>query len=150
MNHLDVSVEEYTTPNPVTATEETGVEDLAELMKANGIRHMPIVRGGEVVGVVSERDLKVVAGLDLKEKSLVQASDIMARDPVTVSAEAPIDEVAYEMSRRKIGSVIVNEGNRFLGIFTATDALNALIEIARECRARGDSVGEGPRSHGRI
>lgn len=47
-----------------------------------------------------------------------------------------LDEVAYEMSSRKIGGVIVNEGSKFLGIFTSTDALNALIEITRSTREK--------------
>ncbi len=56
----------------------------------------------------------------------------MARDPVTVSSQDSLDKVAFEMSQNKIGSVLVNDENEnFLGIFTATDALNALIEIAR-------------------
>jgi acetoin utilization protein AcuB len=131
MSKLNVSVEEYTTPNPVTATEESSVEQLGQLMKEHGIRHIPIVRGDEVVGVVSDRDLKVIAGLNLGGKASVRAGDIMTREPVTFSSEASLDEVAFEMSKRKIGSVIVNEGNQLLGIFTVTDALNALIEIAR-------------------
>lgn len=137
MSRLNVSVEEYTTPNPVTATDDAGVEELSRLMKEYGIRHLPIVHGAEVVGVVSERDLNVVAGLELAEKSLVRAADIMSRDPVTVSSEASLDEVAFEMSKRKIGSVIVNEGDKIYGIFTVTDALNALIEIARADRNSG-------------
>jgi acetoin utilization protein AcuB len=134
MSGLNVSVEEYTTPNPVTANEDATAAELNDLMKEHGIRHIPIVRGTDVVGVVSERDLKVIAGLDLHEKSAVRAADIMAADPVSVSSEATLDEVAFEMSKRKIGSVIVNEGDKVLGIFTVTDALNALIEIAREER----------------
>jgi acetoin utilization protein AcuB len=134
MSKLKVSVEEYTSPNPVTAQEDTGVDELNALMKEHGIRHVLIMGEAKVVGVVSERDLKVVSGLDLAEKSLVRAADIMARDPVTVNATASLDEVAFEMSKRKIGSVIVNEGERLLGIFTVTDALNALIEITRERR----------------
>lgn len=134
MSLLDVSVEEYTTPNPITASEESSTDELNMLMKKHGIRHIPIVKGTEVVGIVSERDLKVVAGLNFKEKMLVKAMDIMARNPVTVDSEASLDEVAFEMSRLKIGSVIVNEDNKFLGIFTVTDALNALIEITRTNR----------------
>ena len=57
----------------------------------------------------------------------------MAAAPLTVSASTPLDEVAFAMSDMKVGSVIVNdEDGRFLGIFTATDALNALIEIIRK------------------
>jgi acetoin utilization protein AcuB len=45
-----------------------------------------------------------------------------------------MDEVAFEMSSRKIGSVLVTEDDQLLGIFTVTDALNALIEISSETR----------------
>jgi len=134
MNNLDVSVEEYTTPNPITAPEEIGIDQLSALMKEHGIRHIPIVRDSQVVGVVSDRDLKVVLCLDLKEKSLVQAGDIMTHDPVTVHADARLEDVAMDMSARKIGSVLVNDGDNLLGIFTVTDALNALIETLRESR----------------
>jgi len=134
MDRLRVPVEEFTTPNPITANEDTSIEDLRSLMAEHGIRHLPIVNGNRVVGIISDRDLRVIAGLDLREKSLVSAKDIMAEDPFTVSSEATLDEVAFEMSNRKIGSVIVNEGNSFLGIFTATDALNALIEVTRAIR----------------
>lgn len=129
---LNLPVEEYTTPNPVTAREDMLIDDLRRLMEEHGIRHLPIVRGGTVVGVISDRDARVVAGLDFEQKLQVRAADIMAPDPLTVSAATPLDEVAYAMSEQKIGSVIVNDENgQFLGIFTVTDALNALIEIAR-------------------
>lgn len=132
MERLKMPVEEFTTPDPVTAVEDASVEQLNRLMAEYGVRHLPILRGQQVVGIISERDLKVVAGLDFEEKSLVRAGDIMVREPVTMSADTPLDEVAFEMSSRKIGSVIVNESDRFLGIFTVTDALNALIEILRD------------------
>jgi acetoin utilization protein AcuB len=131
MNPLNLPVEEFTTPNPVTAKESSTVDEMARLMKENGIRHLPIMRGPNVVGVVSERDLRLVMGLDFTEKNMVRASDIMATDPVTVSSEDTLDRVAFLMSENKIGSVIVNEEDRLLGIFTVTDALNALIELAR-------------------
>lgn len=134
MKKLNMPVEEFTTPDPVTASENSSTEELQQLMTEHGIRHVPIMKGNQVVGIVSERDLKVVAGLDLKEKQLVRAVDIMAREPFSVDAQSTLDEVAYEMSSRKIGSVIVNEGSKFLGIFTSTDALNALIEITRSTR----------------
>ncbi len=127
-------VEEFTTPDPVTLTEEASVEDLIQVMKNEGIRHVPIMKNGSVVGVVSDRDVRVVMGLEFHQKNSVKARDIMAKDPVTVSSETPLEDVALEMSRLKIGSVMVTEGNQLLGIFTVTDALNALIEISRENR----------------
>lgn len=131
MRQLRIAVEEYTTPNPVTTDEMATIQDMRRLMDEYEIRHIPVLREGAVVGIVSDRDLKVVSFMEPHEKAMIRASDIMSRDPVTVSADTPLEEVAFEMSKRKIGSVIVNENGAFLGIFTATDALNALIELAR-------------------
>lgn len=125
-------VEEFTTPNPVTATENMSIDELRQLMRDHGVRHLPILRDGAVVGVVSDRDLRVAQGLSDAHRIQVRASDIMSTDPVAVKADTPLDEVAYTMSDRKIGSVVVTESDgAFLGIFTVTDALNALIEISR-------------------
>lgn len=127
-----VPVDEFTTPDPITTNEDTSIDDLRLLMEEHGIRHLPVVRGDTVVGVISDRDVRVVSGLTAMEKLQVRAADIMAVAPLTVSAATPLDDVAFAMSSQKIGSVIVNgEDGRFLGIFTAIDALNALVEIIR-------------------
>ncbi len=132
MLQLNLPVEEFTTPDPVTAGEDATIDELRQLMADHGVRHLPVMRGGEVAGVISERDVRLVSGLSLDHRKQVRAADIMAEEPVSVASATPLDEVAYIMSDRKVGSVIVNdEDGRFLGIFTLTDALNALIEIAR-------------------
>lgn len=132
MSRLNVPVEEFTTPDPVTATEDQSLGELRQLMGERGIRHLPVTRDGKVVGLISERDVRVASALNEEERHLVRASDIMAEDPVSVTASQPLDEVAFLMSERKIGSVLVNEEDgKLLGIFTATDALNALIEVLR-------------------
>ncbi|HOL38593.1 MAG TPA: CBS domain-containing protein, partial [Rubrivivax sp.] len=70
--------------------------------------------------------------LSREHRFQVQARDLLRTDPVSVRADTPLDDVAYVMSDRKIGSVIVTEADgSFLGIFTVTDALNALIEVSR-------------------
>lgn len=125
-------VEEFTTPNPVTASESTSIDELRALMTTYGVRHLPIVRGTDVVGLVSDRDLRVAQGLSAAHQLQVLAADIMSTDPVSVQADTPLDDVAFTMSDRKIGSVLVHEADgSFLGIFTLTDALNALIEVVR-------------------
>lgn len=134
MEILNLPIEEYTTPNPITAQENTPVEELAGLIKTHGIRHIPITRGDQIVGIVTDRDLRVIRGLNSHEKLGLTAADVMIPDPVTVSSESTIEEVAFLMSDKRIGSVLVNEGENFLGIFTVTDALNALIEIVRSER----------------
>ncbi len=128
-------VEEFTTPNPVTAPVSTGIRELQALMLKHGIRHVPITNGSKVVGVVSERDIKLVLGLDPSRERLVQAEHIMKANPVFVNASTPLDEVAFEMSKNKIGSVLVyDDSDELYGIFTSTDALNALIEIVRDLK----------------
>lgn len=132
MTRLKVPVEEFTTPDPLTANENTSIQELIKIMKEHEIRHLPILRKGVVVGIVSDRDVRVASALTSAEKKQIQACDIMVNDPITVNSQTPLEDVAFEMSEKKIGSVIVNDENdNFLGIFTATDALNALIEIAR-------------------
>ncbi|OFZ31391.1 MAG: histidine kinase [Bdellovibrionales bacterium RIFCSPHIGHO2_01_FULL_40_29] len=132
MKKLKLPVEEFTTPNPVTAVENTALDDLENLMTVHGVRHIPITRDGLIVGIVSDRDLRVAGALSMREKMLVLAKDIMVSNPVTVNSGASLDDVAFQMSKNKIGSVIVNdESDEFFGIFTSTDALNALIEIVR-------------------
>lgn len=129
---LDMPVDEFTTPNPVTARADCSVNDLKSLMKYHEVRHLPIVDEGEVVGIVSDRDLKMVSALNFSEKNLVKASDIMTSDLITFHCATPLEQVALEMSDKKIGSVLIrDEKNELLGIFTVTDALNALINILR-------------------
>ncbi|MFN7454737.1 MAG: CBS domain-containing protein, partial [Pseudobdellovibrionaceae bacterium] len=78
MEKLKASVEEFTTPDPITTTELATIEEMAKLMKQNGIRHLPIMKNQEVVGIVSERDLNLVASLDIPGKQFC-AKDIMAK-----------------------------------------------------------------------
>src|SRR5690554_7875090 len=85
-----VQVEEFTTPDPVTADASTMVDDLRLLMERHGIRHLPIVQDGAVVGIVSDRDMRLFAGLSAAEKFQVQASDIMAENPLSVTASTPL------------------------------------------------------------
>lgn len=132
MASQNVPVEEFTTPDPVTADEYMGIDELRALMEQHGVRHLPVMRGEAVVGLISERDVRIVLGLPITEINQLRASDLMAVDPMTVEASTPLDAVAYAMSENKVGSVIVNdEDGRLLGIFTASDALNALVEVVR-------------------
>lgn len=129
---MNVPVDEFTTPDPVTAHEDMTMDELSELMERHDIRHLPVLRGDDVVGLISERDVRLVSGLTAAEKLQVRASDIMATEPLMVDAATPLEDVAKQMSSQRTGSAIVtDEDGRLVGIFTATDALNALVEIAR-------------------
>jgi acetoin utilization protein AcuB len=129
---IQTAVEEFTSPSPITAPKSADLDTLSGIMKEYGIRHIPIVDQNQIVGLVSDRDIKVAVGLNREIKKMIRAEDIMSMDPIAVEATATLDEVAYIMSENKIGSVLVNDDSGDLvGIFTSTDALNALIEIVR-------------------
>jgi len=128
---LQISVDQFTTPSPVTAPPDAGFEDLREKMKEGGFRHLPIVDQGKVVGLISQRDLKLLEGLgDLSKQ--VSAADFMKTDLLIVDSQSSLEDVAAKMAAMKVGSAIVRgESQEIVGIFTSTDALNALIEILR-------------------
>lgn len=126
----NILVDEYATPCEITAPPETALTSLVEKMADAGVRHIPILKEGKAVGIVSERDLKMFQNVEWAGK--LKAEDIMVQYPYTVVTGTPLDEVAYEMSRNKFGSALIIDSNEaVVGIFTVTDALNALIEILR-------------------
>lgn len=126
----NIPVDEYTTPSPVFVGPKTPLNEVVKLMRVHEIRHIPVVENGQPVGIISDRDLKLVTGMGLDGS--LKAEQIMTPDPYTVSPETSLDEVVFTMSQNKYGSAIVqNEEGEVTGIFTSTDALNALIEIVR-------------------
>lgn len=131
MQQLIVPVEEFTTPDPISIEENLGFAELLKLMTSQDIRHLPVMRAGELIGIISDRDVRLFAGMPEADRAGLTAADIMSEDLISVEASTPLDQVAQLMSAKKISSLIITENNEFLGIFTASDALNALIEILR-------------------
>ncbi len=132
MHPIRLPLKDYTTENPITVTEDTAIDELMMLMEGAGVRHLPVVGQGKVVGIISDRDIRLFSGLSDAEKYQVNAGDIMSPNPLTLSCTTPLEEVALIMSEKKVGSVIVVEDDQLYGIFTATDALNALVEVIRK------------------
>lgn len=129
---LELPIQEFTTPYPVTAREDSSIDELLDIVKNLKVRHIPIMSNGKITGIVSERDLRIVSALSVREKFLVRADDLMTLDPVTFQGSTSIEDVILVMSEKKIGSVLVaDEKGDLQGIFTVTDALDILVEILR-------------------
>ena len=127
---FDIPVDEYSSPIQLKGSREMTVTYLRHLMKEKGFRHVPILEDGVPVGIVTDRDISLITGLKFSEDFL--ASDIMVEDPYCVQSGTSLEEVAFEMSQRKIGSAIVlNPEGKADSIFTSVDGLNAIIEIMR-------------------
>lgn len=131
MDLSKLTVDEYTTPNPIFVQPKAKLPEIWKLMQNKGIRHVLVEESeGKILGILSERDLTTFSQSQDFEK--IEAQDIMSTNLLTVSPDAKLYEVALEMSKNKFGStVVLSNDNSFTGIFTATDALNALVEILR-------------------
>jgi acetoin utilization protein AcuB len=130
MELKELIVDEFTTPNPLKVAVGTSLSQAWDTMFSNKIRHILVHKENDIVGIVSSRDLTTFSQASNFEELKVE--DIMSKDIYTVSPETKLYEVALKMSKEKIGSaVIYDPTEKSLGIFTATDALNALVEVLR-------------------
>jgi acetoin utilization protein AcuB len=119
-------VREHMTPGPHTIGRTQSLAAASRMMRDNEIRHLPVLDGGKVIGVVSERDLLLIDSLPGVEPADVRVEEAMVQDVFSVSPDTPVGEAIETMIDRKLGSAIVCDGERVLGVFTTVDALRAL------------------------
>jgi acetoin utilization protein AcuB len=124
--HQYPTVRQYMTPMPCTIGSTRSLAAARRAMLDHGIRHLPVLEGGRLVGVLSERDLFLVESLPGVNPTEVRVSEAMVANPYTVSPEAAVAEVVDEMIARKLGSALAVEVDGICGVFTTIDALRAL------------------------
>lgn len=119
---MSQAVREVMTQMPHTIGHDMGIEKAKSMMNQYSCHHLPVLEGGRLVGIISDRDLRTVE--KVKAKSAIKIEDIMTDEPVVVKPVDDIFQVAMLMHEKKIGSVVVSasEGQPW-GIFTSTDAL---------------------------
>lgn len=121
------TVEEYTSINPVMVDLNASLEEAMDTMRTNGIRHLLVQENGNVVGIISERDL--LANYGKVWATTLRVKSVMKTDLLYAYQGEGLSTVAYRLSSNKKGSAIVLDSNsEVYGIFTTTDALNALVE----------------------
>jgi len=121
-----LQMQDVMTPQPITIGRGQSLATAHELMRRHGCRHLPVLEHGELVGIVTQRDLyllETIAGVDLTKD---QVDDALTADAYAVAPDASLAEVAAHMATEKLGCAVVIERGRVIGIFTTTDALRVV------------------------
>jgi acetoin utilization protein AcuB len=121
-------IADFMTPMPHTVGSEQTITFAQKMMRKYEIRHLPVLHGGELYGIVSDRDLGMIAGLNEVNPDATTVEEAMTQEAYTVAKETAMFDVLREMLEHKYGSAIIIEGNKIIGILTTHDALKLLVE----------------------
>lgn len=125
------TIQKYMTTVPHSIGNDQTIAKASEMMAEYHIRHLPVLRGGKLLGILTDRDIKLIVSLDGVNAEKVAVEEAMTEEPYTVGPDTPIDEVTAEMAERKYGSAVVVQNHKVVGIFTTVDACQALTELLR-------------------
>jgi acetoin utilization protein AcuB len=103
-----------------------------ERMHQFGIHHLPVLDGGVLVGVISERDIALLGAIAPDQVAETSVEDAMSTEPYAVAPSDDIVRVAATMAEHRYGCAVVIDHNKVVGIFTTTDALHVLSLLLRE------------------
>lgn len=110
---------------------ETTLEDAYRTMREKGIRHLPVLESGRLVGVITDRDLRLATS-SLASSPFPPGShvaQVMSREPLVADPLDPVEDAARRMRERKIGCLPVVEDQTVVGIITGLDLLDALMRM---------------------
>ncbi len=131
--HEAPRIKSYMSRLPDTVDKDNCLHTAMKKMKSRGFRHLPVLDGGKLVGVVSDRDLKW--GLSLGDREKLSVEMVMTRDPIVVGPDTRLADVIPIMISEKVGCIIIGEKGVFpVGIFTLVDALKAFMDLVPEER----------------
>lgn len=131
-----VLVKDLMTADPVAITPETSLRNIIGLMKQNSFRQLPVVEGDQLIGIVSDRDVRLAVNSpmiaheheeDMELLDEVTADNIMTLNPITVTPDTPAVRAAEMLAVYKFGALPVVENAHLAGIITVTDFLRAFV-----------------------
>jgi acetoin utilization protein AcuB len=99
-----------------------------KIMQEHGLRHLPVLRSGTLIGLVSHRDLLLIERMGV-DGNVGSVAETMTSEVYTARADEPVREVARAMYLHGYTCAVVVDGSRLLGIFTASDALKQIGEL---------------------
>ena len=127
-------VRDSMTREVVTISPQTTAAEALALVREKGIRHLPVMEEGGLVGLVSDRDLRSTTpalGDPARAEALqkIRVWSVMVRDVLTAHPEDPIEQAANTMREKKIGCLPVLEAGELAGILTSSDVMEALVYL---------------------
>jgi acetoin utilization protein AcuB len=127
---ITLTIDQYMTPSPLCIGVDQTLAHAHEIMRAHDIRHLPVLDGGHLVGVLSLRDLHLVETLKGVDTKGIRVEDAMTPDPYSVGPKTSLLSVAARMAERKYGAAVVIQRGRVVGVFTTVDGMRALADLA--------------------
>ena len=126
-----MKIRDLMTADPCCIQRNEPLRNAHRLMRVRKVRHLPVLNGGQLVGLVSERDLFLLETVRSVDPEKEPVEEAMTERPFAVSAETSVREVVDEMLSHRYGSAVVVERGDVVGIFTRADALRALRNLLR-------------------
>jgi acetoin utilization protein AcuB len=126
------------TRDPVAVSPDDSLAEALRVTRARRIRHLPVVRGAELVGIVSDRDVRLAMPSPLTEAdparveflNRTKVGSVMTREVVTVGPRETVEDAARILARHRIGAVpVVDAHGALVGILSETDILHAFVEL---------------------
>jgi acetoin utilization protein AcuB len=113
------------TPFPYSVAADATVVEAQALMATHHVRHLPVKKGPSLIGVISDRELRLAPDPGLRVR------DVASLDVYLVDLSTPLDEVLAHMARSHVSCALVRKGTRLVGVFTTTDACRLFGEFLR-------------------
>lgn len=140
-----ISVGDFMTRELVTVNEGDDLALAESMLRLGGIRHLPVVRQGQLVGLVTHRDL--LRSAMSRDRRSTTAGDIMTRDPEAVRPSTSLVRAARLMLEKKFGCLpVVERDNRLVGIITESDFVRFAADVVQDL----DLVAEAASTHERV
>lgn len=98
-------------------------------MQQFGIHQLPVLEGGQLVGVLTDRDIALISAVSPSQLDTIIVEEAMAAEPYAVAPNDDIAVVVAHMLQHKYGSAVVMDHNKVLGLFTSADALRLLSKL---------------------
>ena len=127
-------IDRYMTREPYSVSSTETLARARTLMLSHGIRHLPVIDGKRLVGVIADRDLVAIESIPGIDLGHIEIARVMSA-PVQVWGETPLDEVGELMMARRTDCIVVQGGHGVAGIFTSADAIAALTDLVRRATA---------------